>query len=317
MGEFVAQQIVNCLAIGSIYALIALGFTMVFGVLQMINFAHSDLFMVGAFAAMGLAAYAIGPTGSLAVALGIALILIVVAIGVGFLGLTIERLAYRPLRHTSRLGPLLSSLGVSVVLQNIVMLLAGPQPIAFPHLLPSISFSVAGARITAIQIAILALSGILLFGMLRFIHGTRLGIQIRAVAENRQAALLLGINIDLIIAAIFFLGAAMGAVAGILYAAYYGVIHFAMGLIVGLKAFTAAILGGIGSIPGAVLGAYLLAFLEVFGSGVLPIVTNGAIGPEYRDIFAFSALIVVLIFRPAGLLGQRVSEETLVYKRDF
>jgi branched-chain amino acid transport system permease protein len=229
----------------------------------------------------------------------------------------VERLAYRPLRHSSRLGPLLSALGVSIVLQNMVIIIYGPQPMTFPALIPPIAFKVAGANITLIQIVILASSALLMLALNRFVHRSRLGIQIRAVAENRRMALLIGIDIDKIIALIFFLGGALGAVAGMLYGAYYGVIQFSMGLLVGLKAFTAAILGGIGSITGAVLGAYLLAALEVWGSGVLPILTNDVVGSEYKDVFAFVVLIGVLVFRPAGLLGQTVSEETIVYKRDF
>lgn len=317
MQEFIAQQIANFIAIGSIYALIAIGFTLVFGVLQMINFAHSDIFMSAAFAMLSvwglLVGFAALPSTIPIVVIGV----LVVSLLIGGLGVAIERLAYRPLRHTSRLGPLLSALGVSIVLQNGVMLIYGPQPIHFPPLIPPMTLKFAGANITLIQIVILVTSAVLMFVLTQFVHRTRLGIQIRAVAENRRTAQLLGINIDRIIALIFFLGAVLGAVAGVLYGAYYGVIQFSMGLLVGLKAFTAAILGGIGSITGAVLGAYLLAALEVWGAGVLPILTNDVIGSEYKDVFAFIVLIGVLVFRPTGLLGQKISEETIVYKRDF
>ena len=317
MQEFAAQQVANFIAIGSIYALIAIGFTLVFGVLQMINFAHSDVMMAGSFAMFtvwgGLVAVAGLSSASYLVVVGV----IAVAVLTGGLGVLIERVAYRPLRNTSRLGPLLSSLGVSIVLQNLVLLLYGPQPIAFPAIVPPISFRVLGANVTLIQVVILVASSLLMAGLTQFIHRTRLGVQIRAVAEDRRTAQLLGIDIDGIIRLIFFLGAGLGAVAGILYGSYYGVIQFSMGLLVGLKAFTAAILGGIGSVTGAVLGAYLLAMLEVLGASVLPMLTHDVIGSDYKDVFAFMVLIAVLIFKPTGLLGRRISEETTVYKRDF
>ena len=236
---------------------------------------------------------------------------------VGLLGVVIERAAYRPLRRSSRLAPMLSALGMAIVLQNAVMLLAGRKPIVYPAIVSTEPIDLAGAVFTPKQAAIVVIAVLLMLLLTWFVHGTRLGIRIRAVSESGVTAQLLGINIDRTISVIFFIGPGLGAVAGLLYASYYGVATFSMGFIVGLKAFTAAILGGIGSIPGAMLGGFLLGLLETFGAGLLPSLTGGAIGPEYRDIFAFVILIVVLIFKPAGLLGEAISEETLVYKKDY
>jgi branched-chain amino acid transport system permease protein len=317
MAAFLLQQLINALTVGSIYALIALGYTMVYGVLKLINFAHSELFMVGAYAAYYLMALLIGPTGGALAAIIITLIFFATFAMVGLLGVAIERTAYRPLRRSSRLAPMLSALGMAIVLQNAVMLLAGRKPIVYPPTFSADPIDFGGAVFTRNQVMIVVVAVVLMALLTWFIHGTRLGIRIRAVSENGVTAQLLGINIDRTISVIFFIGPGLGATAGILYASYYGVATYSMGFIVGMKAFTAAILGGIGSIPGAMFGGFLLGLLEVFGAGLLPILTNGTIGPEYRDIFAFAILIGVLVFRPAGLLSEPISEESLVYKKDF
>jgi len=314
---FLLQQLINALTVGAIYALIALGYTMVYGVLKLINFAHADLFMVGAYVSFFLMALLIGPlSGPLPIVIVTVIFFATFAL-VGLLGVAIERAAYRPLRRSSRLAPMLSALGMAIVLQNAVMLLAGRKPIVYPAIVSTEPIDVLGAVFTPKQAAIVVIAVLLMLLLTWFVHGTRLGIRIRAVSESGVTAQLLGINIDRTISVIFFIGPGLGAVAGLLYASYYGVATFSMGFIVGLKAFTAAILGGIGSIPGAMLGGFLLGLLETFGAGLLPSLTGGAIGPEYRDIFAFVILIVVLIFKPAGLLGEAISEETLVYKKDY
>jgi branched-chain amino acid transport system permease protein len=314
---FLLQQLINALTVGAIYALIALGYTMVYGVLKLINFAHADLFMVGAYVSFFLMALLIGPlSGPLPIVIVTVIFFATFAL-VGLLGVAIERAAYRPLRRSSRLAPMLSALGMAIVLQNAVMLLAGRKPIVYPAIVSTEPIDVLGAVFTPKQAAIVVIAMLLMLLLTWFVHGTRLGIRIRAVSESGVTAQLLGINIDRTISVIFFIGPGLGAVAGLLYASYYGVATFSMGFIVGLKAFTAAILGGIGSIPGAMLGGFLLGLLETFGAGLLPSLTGGAIGPEYRDIFAFVILIVVLIFKPAGLLGEAISEETLVYKKDY
>ena len=314
---FLLQQLINALTVGAIYALIALGYTMVYGVLKLINFAHADLFMVGAYISFFLMALLIGPLGGPLPILVVTVIFFATFALVGLLGVAIERAAYRPLRRSSRLAPMLSALGMAIVLQNAVMLLAGRKPIVYPAIVSTEPIDVLGAVFTPKQAAIVVIAVLLMLLLTWFVHGTRLGIRIRAVSESGVTAQLLGINVDRTISVIFFIGPGLGAVAGLLYASYYGVATFSMGFIVGLKAFTAAILGGIGSIPGAMLGGFLLGLLETFGAGLLPSLTGGAIGPEYRDIFAFVILIVVLIFKPAGLLGEAISEETLVYKKDY
>jgi branched-chain amino acid transport system permease protein len=317
MIAFLLQQLINALTVGAIYALIALGYTMVYGVLKLINFAHADLFMVGAYISFFLMALLIGPLSGPLPILIVTVIFFATFALVGLLGVAIERAAYRPLRRSSRLAPMLSALGMAIVLQNAVMLLAGRKPIVYPAIVSTEPIDVLGAVFTPKQAAIVVIAVLLMLLLTWFVHGTRLGIRIRAVSESGVTAQLLGINIDRTISVIFFIGPGLGAVAGLLYASYYGVATFSMGFIVGLKAFTAAILGGIGSIPGAMLGGFLLGLLETFGAGLLPSLTGGAIGPEYRDIFAFVILIVVLIFKPAGLLGEAISEETLVYKKDY
>jgi len=315
--SFLIQQLVNALTIGAIYALIALGYTMVYGVLRLINFAHSEMFMVGGHVAFFLFAASASLSGS---ALGVLVTLGVFAatfVVVGLLGVGIEEAAYRPLRRASRLAPMLSALGVAIVLQNAVMLFVSRRPLPFPAFLPPISFSVVGAVVTLDQIFIVVFAVALMVTLAWFVNGTTLGVKIRAVSENPRTAQLLGIDVNTPIRLIFFIGPGLGALAGILYASYYGIVVFSMGFVVGLKAFIAAILGGIGSISGAMLGGFVLGVLETFGAGLLPKLTNGVIGSEYRDIFAFSVLVLVLIFRPAGFLGEVVTEEGMVYKRDF
>jgi branched-chain amino acid transport system permease protein len=315
--SLVLQELINALTVGAIYALIALGYTMVYGVLRLINFAHSELFMLGAYLSFFALALFVGPLGGPLKALALVGVFFGTFSMIGLFGVAIERVAYRPLRQSSRLAPMLSALGLSIVLQNGVMLLAGRKPLVYPSIVDMPPIEVAGAVLTAKQILIFVVAIMLMLLLTWFVHGTRTGIRIRAVSESMTTAQLLGINIDGTISSIFFLGPGLGAVAGLLYANYYGVATFTMGFIVGMKAFTAAILGGIGSIPGAMLGGFLLGLVETLGTWLLPVVSRGALGPEYRDVFAFIILICVLIFRPSGLLGEQVSEETLVYKKDF
>lgn len=313
MGALILQQTINALTVGSIYALIALGYTMVYGVLRLINFAHSELFTAGAFIGLGLAG-ALGvaghPTGGILVGL-------ITFVIIGLAGVSVEIVAYRPLRGTSRLAPMLSALGMAVVIQNAVMLIGGRRPMIYPSFLPSGVIDVFGAIITYKQITIFLVAVVLMVGLELFVNRTNLGVRIRAVAENAETASLVGINPNTAISLIFFIGPGLGAVAGILYSSFYGVATFTMGFVIGMKAFTAAILGGIGSIPGAVLGGFLLGVIETFGTAWMPVLTGGLIGTEYRDIFAFSVLVLILLFRPSGLLGEHVSEETMVYKSDF
>ena len=315
LGTFI-QQTVNALTIGSIYALIALGYTMVYGVLRMINFAHGEMFMLGAYAAFLVLAVLVGDIGT-AGALAFTLTFFIAVIAVGFVGVGIERLAYKPLRSSTRLAPMLSSLGVSLSLVTGVQILAGPQPVAFPNFFPSTRYNVFGGTVTSVQIGILVAAFVLMFALYTLVNRSKIGIIVRAVSESRPTAQLLGINVNLAISMVFFSGPLLGAAGGILYASYYGIMTPTMGTVIGLKAFTAAILGGIGSIPGALLGAYILAFGEVAATAFLPALSGGVIGTEYRDVFAFAILILVLLVRPAGILGEPVSEESMVYKREF
>lgn len=316
MSGFITQQVVNALTIGSIYALIALGYTMVYGVLRMINFAHGEMFMLGAYAAFLVLTVLVGNVGTAgALALTVAFFASVIAIA--FVGVGIERIAYKPLRSSTRLAPMLSSLGVSLCLVTGVQIMAGPQPVAFPSFFPATRYELLGGSITSMQIGILVAAFVLMFALYTLVNRSRIGIIVRAVSESRPTAQLLGINVNLAISMVFFTGPLLGAAGGILYASYYGIMTPTMGAVIGLKAFTAAILGGIGSIPGAMLGAFILAFVEVAGTAILPAITGGVIGTEYRDVFAFAILILVLLVKPAGLLGEAVSEESMVYKREF
>lgn len=310
------QQTFNALTIGAVYALIALGYTMVYGVLRMINFAHGEMFMLGAyvgFILLAMLAPALGAEGALL----LTVTFFAAALAVGAIGVGIERVAYKPLRQSTRLAPMLSSLGVSLILQTGIQIMAGPQPKAFPAFFPNHRIELFGGSITTIQIGIIIAAIILMMALNILVNRTRIGILVRAVSESRPTAQLLGINVNSAISLIFFIGPVLGAAGGILYSSYYGIMTPTMGVVVGLKAFTAAILGGIGSIPGAMLGGFILAAVEVAGTALLPIVSGGALGTEYRDVFAFAILIIVLLFKPAGLLGQAVTEESMVYKREF
>jgi branched-chain amino acid transport system permease protein len=303
------QQLLNGLTIGAVYALIALGYTMVYGVLQLINFAHGDLFMLGAMVAVfvltAMAVTAPLPIGLAVVALVIAFVVSIAAVAA--LGVTIERLAYRPLRAAGRLSPLISALGVSVFLENATMNVIGPAPRFFPDIVPTAEIQFFDVVIQDKQILILLVATALMVWLHYLVNHTVFGLAVRATAEDKDAASLMGIDIDRVIAMVFVLGPALGAAAGVLFAMYYGVVLWNLGFLAGMKAFTAAVLGGIGNIPGAMLGGLLLGLVETFGAGYLPILTGDVVGPEYKDIFAFLILILVLVFRPMGILGERVA----------
>jgi branched-chain amino acid transport system permease protein len=302
------QQLINGLVLGGIYALVALGYTMVYGILELINFAHGEVTMMGAMIALAvinaLIASGTGLPGLAIVGLGL-----VTAIPVCMLlGLAIERVAYRPLRHAPRLAALITAIGVSIVLQNAAMLIWGRQYLAFPDLLPRQSHALFGATITDVQIAILMLCAVVMTGLTLLVKKTRLGRAMRATAQNPQVAGLMGVNINRIIAITFVIGSALAAVAGVMVSAYYGLAHYYMGFMLGLKAFSAAVLGGIGNIAGAMLGGLLLGVIESLGAGYIGPLTGGFLGSHYQDVFAFFVLILVLVLRPSGLLGERVAE---------
>ena len=299
------QQLINGLVLGSVYALVALGYTMVYGILELINFAHGEITMMGAMVALAvigaLALAAPGLPGVLVLGAGL-----VVAIPVCVaLGLLIERVAYRPLRHAPRLAPLITAIGVSIILQNVAMLIWGKQYIPFPDVLPQGRHTIHGAAITDVQIAILLLATGIMLLLILVVRKTRLGRAMRATAQSRQVASLMGVDVNRVIAATFAIGSALAAVAGVMVSAYYGLAHYYMGFLLGLKAFSAAVLGGIGNLGGAMLGGLLLGLIESFGAGYIGDLTGGFLGSNYQDVFAFFVLIAVLVFRPSGLLGAR------------
>lgn len=300
------QQIINGLVQGSVYALVALGYTMVYGILGLINFAHGEVVMVGAMVALMVIKLALGAALSPLLALALGLLLAMLACMA--LGYSIERIAYRPLRHAPRLAPLITAIGVSIVLQTLAMIIWGREYHAFPQLLDNQTHHIGGAVINDVQIAIVLIAILMMSGLLLLVHRTRMGRAMRAVSENQAAASLMGVNINRVISLTFMLGSALAAVAGIMVSANYGVVHYYMGFILGLKAFTAAVLGGIGNLRGAMLGGVLLGLIESLGAGYIGALTGGVLGSHYQDAFAFVVLITVLVFRPSGLLGERVSD---------
>jgi len=304
--DILLQQILNGLVLGSVYALIALGYTMVYGILQLINFAHGEVLMIGAMVAAWLVPMLLAAGVPAPVAL---LIVVLAAIPVCMaLSVTIERVAYRPLRNAPRLAPLITAIGVSIVLQTVAMMIWKPNPIVFPDLLPTEPVPIFGAILAPKQILILVVAATMMTGLVLLVNRTKLGRAMRATAENPRIAGLMGVNANQVIAATFAIGAALAAVAGVLVALNYNIAHFAMGFIPGLKAFTAAVLGGIGNIAGAMLGGLLLGIIESLGAGYIGDLTGGFLGSHYQDIFAFAVLILVLLFRPSGIMGERVAD---------
>jgi branched-chain amino acid transport system permease protein len=320
------QQVINGLTAGSVYAVVALGYTMVYGIIQLINFAHGEVVMIGAMVAFSVI-NALAPSGLPALA--------VVLIGTGcavpvcmLVGYSMERLAYRPLRGAPRLAPLITAIGVSIILQHLALMVWSRNVLAFPQIIESRTYFVAGAAITSVQIAILAICVALMGGLALLVYRTPLGTAMRATAQNPQVAGLMGIDVNRVIAATFIIGAALGAVAGVLFGTYYGIAQYTMGSVLGLKAFSAAVLGGIGNIPGAMLGGILLGLVEALGAGYIGELTDlcriGLLarlisacegggyfilfGSNYQDVFAFVVLILVLVIRPQGLLGERVGD---------
>ncbi len=301
--EIFAQQLINGLVLGSIYALVALGYTMVYGILGLINFAHGDITMIGALVSLTLI--------QLLAAAGIPAPVILLLAGGGavmvcaILGLSIERIAYRPLRRAPRLAPLITAIGVSILLQYSAALIWGKQYIALPKIIEQSQFTIFGAQLTSLQAAIFLLACTIMAGLLWFIKTSRMGRAMRATEQNPDVAGLMGVNTNTIIAFTFVLGSAIGAIAGLMIVLYYGLGHYFMGFMLGLKAFTAAVLGGIGNVGGAVLGGLLLGVIESLASGYIGDLTGGVLGSNYRDIFAFLVLVLILVLRPAGLLGHQ------------
>ena len=307
--ELFAQQLINGITLGSVYALVALGYTMVYGIIGLINFAHGDVVMIGAMAATMVAAALVGAdpgSASAWLVMGAALaVAIPLCMAVGW---SAERIAYRPLRRAPRLAALITAIGVSIILQNVAMMVWGRNYLNFPQVLSPVVYELGGARMSSLQAAIVVVAALIMAALLLVVHRTRLGTAMRATAQNREVAGLMGVDINTVISAAFLIGSALAAVAGIMVTAYYGVAQYTMGFMLGLKAFTAAVLGGIGNLGGAMLGGLLLGVIEALGSGYIGDLTGGFLGSHYQDVFAFMVLVIVLIFRPSGLLGERVGD---------
>ncbi len=306
--DIFVQQVINGLVLGSMYALIALGYTMVYGIINLINFAHGEVMMVGALTSwtvIGVLRPA-QPDWPGYVILLIALVVACVVAAV--LNFIIEKIAYRPLRNSPKLAPLITAIGMSILLQTLALIIWKPNFKSYPTLLPSEPFHILGAVITPTQVMILAFTAVSLALLTWLVNFTKLGRAMRATAENPRVAGLMGVKPDVVISATFVIGAVLAAIAGVMYASNYGTAQHAMGFLPGLKAFTAAVFGGIGNLAGAVVGAILLGLIESIGAGYIGDWTGGVLGSHYSDIFAFVVLIIVLTLRPSGLLGERVAD---------
>jgi branched-chain amino acid transport system permease protein len=293
--QYFVQQLVNGLTLGSIYGLIAIGYTMVYGIIGMVNFAHGDIFMLGGFSALIVYLVLMSIFVSVPVVVALLLMIIVAMAVTSLWNWTIEKMAYRPLRGSFRLAPLITAIGMSIVISNFVQVMQGPRNKAIPGMITTV-YDVHGISISAKQIVIIILTAVLLTGFWYLVNHTSLGRAQRATEQDRKMAALLGINVDRTISITFVMGAALAAVAGSMYMMYYGVISFADGFVPGVKAFTAAVLGGIGSLPGAVLGGLLIGLIESLWSAYFTI--------DYKDVATFSILAIALIFKPSGILGR-------------
>jgi branched-chain amino acid transport system permease protein len=306
--EILLQQIINGLVLGSMYALVALGYTMVYGIINLINFAHGEVLMVGALTSwtiIGLMKDAMpGAPGWIILFIALVIACVVAAA----LNFVIEKVAYRPLRNSPKLAPLITAIGMSILLQTLAMIIWKPNYKPYPTLLPSAPFNIGGAVITPTQVMILGVTAISLAVLMWLVNYTRLGRAMRATAENPRVAALMGVKPDMVISATFIIGAVLASIAGVMYASNYGTVQHTMGFLPGLKAFTAAVFGGIGNLAGAVVGGILLGLIESIGAGYIGTLTGGVLGSNYSDIFAFIVLIAMLTLRPSGLLGERVAD---------
>ncbi|EKN70856.1 putative branched-chain amino acid ABC transporter permease [Neobacillus bataviensis LMG 21833] len=319
----IPQVLIDGLTLGAVYAVIAIGYTMVYGILELINFAHGEIFMSGAFigTAILIVLTGIGWVSSIPAIVMLIAVLLFTAILTGFLGMGIERVAYRPLRNAPRLIPLITAIGISFLLQDIVRFIAelkkGNYIVTGPSLFTdqlsikasSLSSIFNDATIKTSFVIVLVTAVIMMIGLDLFVNRTKWGMALRAVAQDRETASLMTINVNKVISMTFFIGSALGGATGVLFAVQYGTIDPYIGFILGLKAFTAAVLGGIGNIRGAMFGGLLLGLLEMFASANLTLLSHGVFGAEYKDVFAFIILILVLLFKPEGLFGKPVTEK--------
>ena len=299
------QQVINGLSLGGIYALIALGYTMVYGIIELINFAHGDIYTLGTFFSLAILT-AIGVSGEVhgpMLVVVVAVTILSAMLLCGITGVVIERLAYRRLRSAPRLAPLITAIGVSFILENVMQLWRGPSPIPFPQVIPNPSANIGGVTIAAKQILVMSLAVVMMIALQLFVYRTKMGKAMRATAQDRDAAQLMGININTTIAMTFLIGSALAGAAGFVSGVYYGTTWFFNGFEAGLKAFTAAVLGGIGNIAGAMVGGFLIGLIESIATQYIP---GGA---QWSNVVVFSVLVLVLIFRPSGLLGESLPEK--------
>jgi branched-chain amino acid transport system permease protein len=303
--DVLLQQLVNGLSLGGIYALIALGYTMVYGIIELINFAHGDVYTLGSFFAlavltgMGVSGEVHGPA-----LIGVVAVTVLAAmVCCGLTGVLIERLAYRRLRNAPRLAPLITAIGMSFILENVMQLWRGPSPVSFPTVIPNPTIHLGAVDIGAKQIIVILTAVLMMFALQLFIYRTRMGKAMRATAQDRDAAQLMGIDINTTIAMTFLIGSALAGAAGFISGVYYGTTWFFNGFEAGLKAFTAAVLGGIGNIAGAMLGGFMIGLIEALATQYIP---GGA---QWTNVVVFSVLVLVLIFRPSGLLGESLPEK--------
>jgi branched-chain amino acid transport system permease protein len=306
------QELIVGLTTGAIYALIALGYTMVYGIVELINFAHGDIFMIGSLIAI-VFLNMLGITGAVPLG-GFTLVWVMIVTCLitmllcAALGVVIERVAYRPLRNAPRLAPLISAIGVSLILEDVGKLWKGVTNVAFPQIFPQITYTIGPVNISSVNILVIVVTVILMIGLHWFVSSTRIGRAMRAVAQDRDAAALMGVNVDRIISITFFIGAALAGAAGFIYGLQYGSTIFSLGFQIGLIAFTAAVLGGIGNIVGAMLGGVLIGLIEAFATLIPdPPLPHG--GAPWHNAVIFAILILILIFRPSGLLGQQTPEK--------
>jgi len=295
----VTQLIWNGLFVGAFYALVALGYSMVYGIIKLLNFAHGDIYMLGAFSGFAMLGLMGGLTTSSSM-LALFIVLVLAMLVTGLFGLGLERVAYRPLRGSPRLSVLITAVGASFAIEYGTRLVAGPNPKVYSVRLEGTALHILGARITVQQLALVVVAVVLMLGLQYLVMRTSTGRAMRAIAQDPKASLFMGINVNAVISRTFFLGSALAGAAGVMAGAYYGKVDFLMGFIIGLKAFTAAVIGGIGNIKGAMLGGLTLGLLESFGTSWL--------GGQWRDVFAFGFLILFLVVRPTGILGERVTE---------
>ncbi|SMF45722.1 amino acid/amide ABC transporter membrane protein 1, HAAT family [Tistlia consotensis] len=305
--DVLLQQVINGVSLGAMYALLALGFTMVYGIIELINFTHFSVFMVGSFIAMAVL-LAVGLSGQSVILTGLPLVavlllaLVVTMLATGTLGVVIERTALRPLRNVPGTAAMITTIGLAYILTNLVLLLVGAQQENYPNPLPNLTWHLGGATVHLREVLVWVVAAVLMLGLQLFVHHTKLGKAMQATAQDAEAARMMGVDVDRVVLTAFFLGSALAGAAGLIFGLYYNVVDFQIGYTAGLRAFTAAVLGGIGNIPGAMLGGLLIGLIESVGGQLIAV--------RWTDVIIFSILVLVLVFRPTGLLGRSLAQRS-------